>query len=462
MKRLSFYIYLILLLIPLASKAASVIINTPFNDTAFCAGDSMLVRFTVSGGTIPPGNIMTVTLSDAAGNFSPSSPVIGTLITSQSDTVRCMIPALTPAGQFYKVKLSASDPINVTSPPSVQPSLGGIHIYRFAVLPTASSNSPVCEGTTLNLTSNYTDAVLGVSAIWIGPNSFFSPDRNPVVSNATLGNNGRYIMVANIGKCYHNDTVDVVVNPKPPLKSITTNQPLCEKDSLLFFLTDTTGVPEITYKWYGPDNFYDTVKNPILRHITVNNSGHYTVSAMWGNCNATLGTDVTVNKRPASPVVTANSPLRPGQNLQLNATSDGTPGIVYTWSGPDTFTSTEQNPVVKNVNYKSEGMYVVTAALGNCVSYGETVVQVLSGDVVIFPSPTNGIFTLSAAVSVDQYVPFDVINDAGAVMYRSGAYTLNKVLYTTVTLPPALANGTYTLRVSADGNVRLIPFLMYR
>jgi len=117
---------------------------------------------------------------------------------------------------------------------------------------------------------------------------------------------------------------------------------------------------------------------------------------------------------------------------------------------------------VKNVNYKSEGMYVVTAALGNCVSYGETVVQVLSGDVVIFPSPTNGIFTLSAAVSVDQYVPFDVINDAGAVMYRSGAYTLNKVLYTTVTLPPALANGTYTLRVSADGNVRLIPFLMYR
>lgn len=460
MKRLSFYIYLILLLLPLASRAATVTIKTPFNDTAFCAGDSMLVRYIVNG-TIPPGNIMTVTLSDASGNFSSASPVIGTLVSSTTDSVRCKIPDLTPKGQFYKVKLTASDPVNVTSAPSVEPSLGGIHIYRFIVLPTASSNSPVCEGSNLNLISNYTDATLGVTAIWIGPNSFFSLDRNPSVT-ATLGNNGQYIMVANNGKCYHSDTVQVVVKPRPPLKTITTNQPLCEKDSLLFFLTDTTGVPDIKYEWFGPNGFYDTVKNPILRHITVNNSGTYSVTATWGNCTTTLNTNVTVNKRPAPPVVTANSPLRPGMNLQLNATSDGTPGITYTWSGPDTFSSTDQNPLIKNVNYKAEGMYVVTAALGNCVSYGETVVQVLSGNPTMFPNPTNGIFTLSAAVSVDQYVAFDVINDAGAVMYRSGAYTVNKVLYTTVTLPPALANGIYTLRISSDGNIRLIPFLMYR
>ena len=66
---------------------------------------------------------------------------------------------------------------------------GDIDVYSECIISCAiSSNSPVCATTDLQLNGM---AVLD-SVVWTGPNSFFSNDQNPIISNATSSNAGVY------------------------------------------------------------------------------------------------------------------------------------------------------------------------------------------------------------------------------------------------------------------------------
>ncbi|NQV02606.1 MAG: hypothetical protein HQ542_08175 [Bacteroidia bacterium] len=87
---------------------------------------------------------------------------------------------------------------------------------------TASSNTPVCEGDTLELYCDYA----GATYAWSGPGGFTSTDQNPVIPNATPANSGTYtVIVSNIpGGCPDaTDSTDVVVNPKPITNGIWHN-----------------------------------------------------------------------------------------------------------------------------------------------------------------------------------------------------------------------------------------------
>lgn len=74
----------------------------------------------------------------------------------------------------------------------------------------ASSNSPVCQDSTITLT---TPTIIGATYNWTGPNSFSSSDQNPLVPNASPINAGVYTLVVSNGGCTSTpSTVDVVVN----------------------------------------------------------------------------------------------------------------------------------------------------------------------------------------------------------------------------------------------------------
>ncbi|MEI7675711.1 MAG: Ig-like domain-containing protein [Bacteroidales bacterium] len=88
----------------------------------------------------------------------------------------------------------------------------------------------------------------------------------------------------------------------------------------------------------------------------------------------------------------SNSPVCEGSDLNLVGTYS--PNATYSWTGPDGFTSNEQNPVIKNV-YSSynAGKYTLTLTLtdASCAPF------VLTTDVVV--KPTN-----SANAGVDQSI----------------------------------------------------------
>jgi len=85
---------------------------------------------------------------------------------------------------------------------------------------------------------------------------------------------------------------------------------------------------------------------------------------------------LTVLAAPAAPMVSNNSPLCEGQDLQLNAPT--LPGVTYSWTGPNGFASSEQNPLIPAATAGNAGIYTLRTQLaGECPSRpGETAVSV--------------------------------------------------------------------------------------
>jgi len=92
------------------------------------------------------------------------------------------------------------------------------------------------------------------------------------------------------------------------------------------------------------------------------------VIATLNGCPSGLATIyVAVDSTPAAPVAFSNSPGTPGicegDTLVFSAT-DATPGVTYQWAGPNSFSSTLQNPVILNVTIAADGLYTVTVTTG--------------------------------------------------------------------------------------------------
>ena len=92
--------------------------------------------------------------------------------------------------------------------------------FTFLSSPTAvpTCNSPICEGSTLNLTGS-TD--IGTSYNWSGPNGYSSVTQNGSISSASIINSGIYSFTATANGCFTVGTTTVVVNTIP--SSVTAN-----------------------------------------------------------------------------------------------------------------------------------------------------------------------------------------------------------------------------------------------
>jgi len=73
---------------------------------------------------------------------------------------------------------------------------------------------------------------------------------------------------------------------------------------------------------------------------------------------------------PATPTAGNNGPLWAGMTLNLTAST--VPGATYNWTGPNGFTSTNQNPVIANTTTNLSGIFSVTTSIGGCTSLPAT------------------------------------------------------------------------------------------
>ena len=75
---------------------------------------------------------------------------------------------------------------------------------------TITTNSPVCEGSTLTLTTNVTT---GATYSWIGPNGFSSSSQNPSITALPLEGDGTYTLTVTASNCTSDFTMEVQVIP---------------------------------------------------------------------------------------------------------------------------------------------------------------------------------------------------------------------------------------------------------
>lgn len=84
------------------------------------------------------------------------------------------------------------------------------HQTTYSCESTASSNSPVCSGSSVNLTSSG-----GVSYSWSGPNNYTSSQQNPSFTATSQAAGVYTVTVTDVNGCTSQSSATVVVNPSP-------------------------------------------------------------------------------------------------------------------------------------------------------------------------------------------------------------------------------------------------------
>jgi hypothetical protein len=116
-----------------------------------------------------------------------------------------------------------------------------------------------------------------------------------------------------------------------------------------------------------------------------------------------IGVDAGDYGLPCSPRPTAqpdgNNNLCIGATLNLTGTTDI--GTSFLWSGPNGFTSNDQNPQITNLTKEAAGTYFFTATVDDCSSIPATFVLILSG-LEVWSGDDSGSGTLRGAIQCAQ------------------------------------------------------------
>ena len=185
----------------------------------------------------------------------------------------------------YTVTVTATNGCTATNTTSV--------IVNPLPIVTARSNSPVCVGNTINLTSS--DGT-GYIYSWSGPNGFTSNKQNPSISDADITMAGAYkVTVTALTSCTVTKKTIVKVNALP-IATAGSNSPVCQGNTIN--LTSSGGTE---YSWSGPDGFTSNIQNPSIPNATPVMAGTYTVTvtAVTG-CTVTNTTNVIFNENPVA------------------------------------------------------------------------------------------------------------------------------------------------------------------
>ncbi len=251
------------------------------------------------------------------------------------------------------------------------------------ISPTAGNNGPLCVGQALNLTA--TGPVSGTYN-WTGPNSFNSTQQNPVRTGVSATYAGSYSVVLTQNGCSSAPaSTIVVINSIPTAPSAGNNGPLCSGQTLSLTASLISGA---SYVWSGPNGFTSTSQNPTRTGLSLLDAGTYSVIASVSGCaSAAANTSVTITSTTPIPSAISNGPLCPGQNLQLTATAIA--GATFNWTGPKGFTSTQQNPIITNVNDSNAGIYSVTATTSACGTSSSANVTLVVNALPTAPSVGN-------------------------------------------------------------------------
>jgi hypothetical protein len=276
--------------------------------------------------------------------------------------------------------------------------------------PVATNNTPVCATDTLKLYSS-TTTTGNIAYLWTGPNNYITSSQNPVILNATTAMSGSYVVTASIYGCGTKDTTVVTVNPSPIIPVATSNSPICETDTLKLYSTNSTS--GVTWSWTGPNSFTSSTQNPNIINSTLAANGDYIVTASLSNgCNKKDTVTALVKPLPANMSISNNGPLCVGATLNLSSSTTSS-GVTWSWTGPNSFTSTNPNPAIGSSTTAATGDYIATATLNGCVIKDTTTAT-------INPVPNVPTISANTPVCVGQDLKLTASTIAGANYNWSG------------------------------------------
>jgi gliding motility-associated-like protein len=306
--------------------------------------------------------------------------------------------------------------------------------------PTASSNSPVCTGNTINLS---TPAVAGATYSWTGPSSFSSAVQNPSVVSATAVMAGTYsVTVTTTGCTSAVGTVAVIINTTPATPAPSSNSPVCTGNTINL---STAAVAGATYSWTGPGAFASSLQNPARPAATLAMAGTYSLTVTASGCTSAPGTvSVIVSIPPLAPATGSNSPVCTGNAISLTASAIA--GATYSWTGPNSFSSSAQNPSIPAATLLMAGTYSVTATIGTCVS------PVATTTVAVNSTPASPVATGNSPVCISYPINLDAGTVGSSTYNWSGPSSYSSSSQNAViSNATAAMSGTYSVTATENG-----------
>lgn len=371
----TFFIALLSIVACVNAQAQTVSINSG-SPKALCTDSDIVISFTVSG-TFNPDNIFNFELSDETGTFAPGVVIVSDTTTT-SGFIKWTIPNTLTTSTNYRIRIRATNPLYVSAEDSVS-------IWMAPGFPHAKSNSPVCYGDSIKLTST-TDTNNNI--FWSGPASFTASVPDPVRLSADTIYKGMYRVYSSKYGCKsYTDSVQVNVLKVVPSVALNTGltDTICNGDTVNFAATPTNGGTSPSYLWQkngvsvssGSAYFStstltdkDTIKVTMVS------------SAQCANPSVvTKKTLMIVKPLPVKPTASSNSPVCNTDAIALRATPSSS-GATYQWRGPASYSSTLQNPTIASADSFKAGAYVVYAVLNGCVSATDTDTVVVNPSVL--------------------------------------------------------------------------------
>ncbi|HQQ94059.1 MAG TPA: gliding motility-associated C-terminal domain-containing protein [Bacteroidia bacterium] len=305
------------------------------------------------------GNLM---FSVNPGSSFSWTGVSGYSSLNQTNTLSVAHP--TQSGQ-YQVTVTAAN----TCTASAQISL--------SVHPTPSlstTGASICINQVLQLQAN---SFPGSNFVWTGPNGFVSLLQNPVIPNPSVSSSGQYTVLATSPPgCTISAQAHVTVTPLPVI-SFGSNSPVCSGQNLILFSYNTSGAQQ--FVWSGPAGFSSSQQNPLISPAGVNASGLYTLMVSTGPCTVSASMSATVLALPV-PLAGNSGPACEGKQIQLLVNNSA---LTYTWTGPNGYQSTQQNPVLNPLQLNQSGMYTVSVTdQHSCSASAVSAVTVLANPVL--------------------------------------------------------------------------------
>lgn len=335
----------------------------------------------------------------------------------------------------HTVSLTVNDN-GCVSPPSTQT----VSVTPTPATPVIASNSPVCTGNPINLTSN---TITGATYVWSGPNGFTSALEDPTLANATVGMAGTYNLYVVVNNCTSlTANTPVLVNPTPATPVVASNSPVCTGNPIN--LTANTE-PGVVYNWTGPNGFMSALEDPTIASATLAMAGTYSLYLSAAGCTSGTATvPVVVNPTPAVPVIASNSPVCTGNPILLTANT--VPAVSYNWSGPAGFTSNVEDPTLPNATLGMAGTYSLNLSAAGCTSATATV------PVIVNETPAPPVLTSNSPVCENGTLNLMSNTVAGATYTWSGPNGFTSAVEDPTITPVSLAaDGTYSMYVTVTG-----------
>lgn len=382
-----------------AASSPTACANTPISLSALAAGGNGVYTYTWLPNTVaanvnvtePNGGNYTYTVNAADGNNCLISTAITvTFIANPNlNTVGATIcPGATATisatgASNYLWNPGAMAGSNVTVSPLVSTTytvLGsnglctGTAIANVVVnalpTPTALSNSPVCEGTLLQL-----NGLGGASYSWTGPFGFNANTQNAAISTVAMNNAGQYTLsVVDAFGCSNSTVITVVVNPTPSFTIIPLTATVCAGSSIQLTANGTA----TSYTWSPAGSLSASIGNAVMS--TPAATTNYTVIGELNTCTVAVIRQVQVIDLPTLQATVDKPVICSGQIANINANG----ASVYNWNPSIGLSSSTSNFVTANPPFTTN--YVLTGNNGVCTAS-------IIVPIVVLPNPVLNLST---------------------------------------------------------------------